>query len=320
MKSPESETAELAQRRAKRMIEVEKMRARLSGMGMAATAEGQEEAAGPPKPLRRQSTFLGKLAERAVNAAEKVTGVDLDGDGDVGEDGGTSPSTFRRASFNLVRQGSSASLKGVKFSSHLAERAVNAAEKVTGIDIDGDGDVGEDGGRSRLRRASSGATELTSSVLKKSGADVAASSVLGGVGSVVQSGKAALQSGQAALQEIDREWGYDVKEIGKEGFKDLTSFFTGTAACAGAGLSNAADTVGGVMREAVLGDEDHAFDGLAVMEEVERSHDERAAKGGPRTELSRGFSHSTLKDASVNRNELHSLGRYSIGDRSGWSI
>ena len=62
---------------------------RASGGEVAANAaEGQEEAAGPPKPLRRQSTFLGKLAERAVNAAEKVTGVDLDGDGDVGEDGG----------------------------------------------------------------------------------------------------------------------------------------------------------------------------------------------------------------------------------------
>ena len=214
---------------------------------------GRRRPQAPPKPLRRQSTFLGKLAERAVNAAEKVTGVDLDGDGDVGEDGGTSPSTLRRASFR--RQST------FKLASHMAERAVNAAEKVTGIDIDGDGDVGEDGGRSRLRRASSGATELTSSVLKKSGADVAASSVLGGVGSVVQSGKAALQSGQAALQEIDREYGYEVREIGKEGLKDLTSFFTGTAACASAGLSNAADTVGGVMREAVLGDEDHAFDG-----------------------------------------------------------
>ena len=40
--------------------------------------------------LKAQQSILGnigKLAERAVNAAEKVTGVDLDGDGDVGKDG-----------------------------------------------------------------------------------------------------------------------------------------------------------------------------------------------------------------------------------------
>lgn len=62
---------------------------------------------------------------RALNAIEKRTGFDLDGDGDVGETGGTG----------------------------FVSRAANAFEKATGLDIDGDGDVGEENPVDRRKRA-----------------------------------------------------------------------------------------------------------------------------------------------------------------------
>lgn len=61
---------------------------------------------------------------RALNAIEKHTGVDLDGDGDVGEAGGTG----------------------------FVSRASNFIEAKTGLDLDGDGDVGEENPVDRRRK------------------------------------------------------------------------------------------------------------------------------------------------------------------------
>lgn len=57
----------------------------------------------------------GSMWTKALNWTEKKTGVDLDGDGDIGVVGGDS---------------------------QLLEKAINRVEKATGIDLDRDGDVG----------------------------------------------------------------------------------------------------------------------------------------------------------------------------------
>ena len=70
----------------------------------------------------------GNIWTRAVNWTEKKTGLDLDGDGDVGEIGGET---------------------------QVLSKIVNKVEAVTGLDIDGDGDVGEAGDNSLERSLAS---------------------------------------------------------------------------------------------------------------------------------------------------------------------
>ena len=113
----------------------------------AATAEAVRAA----REAARAEALAGtaSFAEDAINAAERATGLDLDGDGDIGERGARPPagnSEQDRASESVdaaPQQGVAGFFEGM---STYAEQAINAVEAATGLDLDGDGDVGGRGG------------------------------------------------------------------------------------------------------------------------------------------------------------------------------
>ena len=114
----------------------------------------------------------GDEIKQALNWLEKGTGIDLDGDGDVGEAGtkpmgslSTNKQTIVLNRAKWRRRGgrhiSTASLNkrtlsqlsgkgyGSLFLTKQLHKALNWLEKVSGIDLDGDGDVGVAGGGSQ---------------------------------------------------------------------------------------------------------------------------------------------------------------------------
>ena len=108
---------------------------------------------------------VASFAEDAINAAERATGLDLDGDGDVGERGSAAAAAAEEeaavAATALAEESVNASDEkgevddekiasaGVGTSSFFdglasyATDAINAVERATGLDLDGDGDIGE---------------------------------------------------------------------------------------------------------------------------------------------------------------------------------
>lgn len=79
----------------------------------------------------------GDEIKQALDWLEKGTGIDLDGDGDIGEAG-----AMKRA--ETLRHISGRGYGSLFFTKQL-HKVLNWLEKVSGIDLDGDGDVGEAG-------------------------------------------------------------------------------------------------------------------------------------------------------------------------------
>ena len=102
-----------------------------------AAAQAAKTAAGN---LQRSSDLLAG----AVNFLEAKTGLDLDGDGDVGEEGeeGKEDNLLPNA---VVADDSLTNVEAPSRSRRAFAGAVNFLEAKTGLDIDGDGDVGEEG-------------------------------------------------------------------------------------------------------------------------------------------------------------------------------
>ena len=79
-------------------------------------------------------------AEQQLNAMEKATGLDLDGDGDVGQGGAASKPAAEMSFGAALLADAEAISKG-----EIHEQNWNLVEKITGLDLDRDGDVGQKG-------------------------------------------------------------------------------------------------------------------------------------------------------------------------------
>lgn len=86
---------------------------------------------------------IPNTAEQHLNFLERATGLDLDGDGDVGRAGAASKPA-REMSFGeaLLADAEALSKDGLKGG---REQTWNVVEKITGLDLDRDGDVGAHG-------------------------------------------------------------------------------------------------------------------------------------------------------------------------------
>jgi len=92
-----------------------------------------------PEGLRNR---VGKDIEDRINALETVTGIDLDGDHDIGVSG------HKLALDELKKEPESLEVplkKAVPDVGSLIEERIDSLERVAGVDLDGDGDIGVSG-------------------------------------------------------------------------------------------------------------------------------------------------------------------------------
>jgi hypothetical protein len=101
--------------------------------------------AAPPQPQPKPVGRKNKL-EGIMNSLENATGIDLDGDGDVGIEGVGAPpppKPERRSSFFSRGSKSWLAADGSRKRGSRNDSRINELERKLGMNLDGDGDIGE---------------------------------------------------------------------------------------------------------------------------------------------------------------------------------